>query len=104
MTFNWSTFVILAILASALHWLIARASITEWFWSARWLPDFAYDLLECPACSGFWIGLGLGAAGCRPLVTGCWWADTLLAGIGAMWGVPVAEAVMLWGLERSRIH
>jgi hypothetical protein len=102
--FNWSTLTTLAILAAATHWLVARAQITKRFWDAIWLPEFIYDLLSCPACSGFWIGLGLGALGVRPLVTGHLWIDVIVAGIAAMYGVPVAEAVMLWGLERTKIH
>jgi hypothetical protein len=104
MTFAWSTFATLAILASALHWLFARATITRGFWGAIWLPAQLDSLLKCPACSGFWIGLSLGAADFRPLVTGHWWVDVPVAGICAMWGVPVAEGVMLWGLDRSKIH
>jgi len=103
-TFSWSTFATLAVLAAAVHWLVARAQITKWFWNAKQLPTFARELLECPACSGFWIGWGFGALGIRPLATGYVWIDVVLAGAVAMYGTPVAEAVMLWGLERSRIH
>jgi hypothetical protein len=104
LTFAWSTFATLAILASALHWLAARATITKHFWGALWLPGWLDSLLKCPACSGFWLGLGLGTTGIRPLVTGHAWIDVVVAGLAAMWGVPVAEAVMLWGLDRSKIH
>jgi hypothetical protein len=104
MTFSWSTFATLAVLASALHWLVARAKITQWFWGAFWLPEFIDDLLMCPACSGFWLGLWIGAAGMRPLTTGSVWIDVLATGLAAMWGVPVAEAVMLWGLDGSKVH
>jgi hypothetical protein len=104
MTFAWSTFATLAVLAAALHWLAARAEVTKWFWDAAWLPARVRHLLECPSCSGFWLGLGLGAVGARPLVTGWWWIDVPAAGVAAMYGVPVAEAVMLWGLSGSKIH
>jgi hypothetical protein len=104
MTFAWSTFATLAILASALHWLVARAEITKPVWDAIWLPERLDALLKCPACSGFWLGLWLGAAGLRPLVTGHWWIDVVAAGVAGVWGVPVAEGVMLWGLDRSKIH
>jgi hypothetical protein len=104
MTFAWSTFAALAILAAALHWLVARASITKPVWDAIWLPERIDSLLKCPACSGFWIGLGLGVAGIRPMATGHTWVDVLVSGALAMYGTPVAEAVMLWGLDRSKIH
>jgi hypothetical protein len=104
MTFSWSTFATLAVLAAALHWLIARAQITKRFWDARWLPGMLSDLLECPACSGFWIGLGFGTLGVRPLITGHTWLDIVAAGVSAMYGTPLAEAVLIWGLDKSKIH
>jgi hypothetical protein len=103
-TFSWSTYVFLAIFCATVHWLVARAKITMWFWDAMWLPDSINRLLTCAACSGFWIGLGFGALGVRPLVTGHWWLDVIAAGTAAMYATPVAEAVMLWGLDRSKIH
>ncbi len=103
MTFAWTTLATLAVLSAAVHWLVGRAEITKPVWDAIWLPARIGNLLRCPACSGFWIGLGLGGVGVRPIVTGYWWVDVLAAGITAMYTTPVAEAVMLWGLERSRI-
>lgn len=100
---NWSTFLTLGVLAASIHWTVARATITKWFWGASWLPRFLAELLSCPACSGFWIGLGLGLAGLRPLHTGHDLLDVFLAGVLALYATPVLEGVMLWGLERSRI-
>jgi hypothetical protein len=76
----------------------------QWFWAAPWLPNPISDLLACPACSGFWIGLGLGAAGLRPLTTGYWWLDIPAAGLAGVWCAPVAEGILLWGLDKSKIH
>jgi hypothetical protein len=104
MMFSWSIFATLSVLAAALHWLVARASITKRFWDAIWLPERIDALLKCPACSGFWLGLWLGAEGIRPMVTGYVWVDVPLAGIAAMFGVPVAEGLMLWGLRETKIH
>lgn len=104
MTFSWSTFATLAVLAAAIHWIAARAEITKPIWNAIWLPETLDRLLKCPACSGWWLGLGLGLAGVRPMVTGMWWIDTAAAGLCAVFGVPVAEAVLLWGLDRAQIH
>lgn len=101
--FNWSAFATLAALAGTLHWIIARAKITKWFWGAAWLPSFFHELLSCPACSGFWLGLGLGFAGARPLATGHTWLDIAAAGVAGVLGTPVAQAVLLWGLERTRL-
>lgn len=96
------TVVLLAILSAALHWLIARATITKPLWSrARGVLD---KLLRCPACSGFWIGLWLGVVGFRPVTSSVPVADVMAAGFLAMWLTPVAEAVMLWGLDQSSIE
>lgn len=99
---NWSAFLTLNILATAIHWTIARSQIMRWFWGSTWLPELLRDLLECPACSGFWIGLGLGLAGLRPL-GGPWWWGSLAAGALALFGTPIAEGLLLWGLDRSRM-
>lgn len=100
---NWSAFLTLGVLAASIHWTVARAKITQWFWGASWLPRILNELLSCPACSGFWIGLGLGLAGLRPLHTDLVTLDVLATGVLALYTTPILEGVMLWGLERSRI-
>ena len=104
MSFAWSTLATLAILSATIHWIAARATIMRWFWGATWLPAWLDALLACPACSGFWLGLALGLAGLRPLATGHVWLDVLAAGLAGVWGTPVTEGVLLWGLDRSAIH
>ena len=104
MTFSWSVLTTLTILTGTLHWLMARAEITKWFWGSILMPKFLDSLLRCPACSGFWLGLGLGSLGVRPLVTGHAWIDVLAAGTAGLYGTPIAEAVLLWALDRSKIH
>lgn len=104
MTFNWSTLAILGILTATIHWLIARAEISKAFWSAIWLPERIDQLLRCPACSGFWLGLGLGGLGIRPLTTGHWWIDVPASAILGVFATPLFEGLFLWGLERSKIH
>lgn len=104
MTFSWSIFATLSILAAAIHWIVGRAEITRPIWDAIWFPVTLHRLLKCPACSGWWLGLGLGLVGVRPMVTGMWWIDTAAAGLCAVFGVPVAEAVMLWGLRGSQVR
>jgi hypothetical protein len=104
MTFNWSTLATLAILCATIHWIIARSQVMEWLWAAPWLPDFISDLLTCPACSGFWLGLGLGAVGFWPLITDYWWLNIPATGLAGVWCTPIAEGILLWGLEKSKIH
>lgn len=106
--------VILGVSSAALHWLIARSHAFKWFWSRT--SGTLAKLLECPACSGFWIGLGFGALGLQPLSIPIDLAQgvapavasslfvALLTGILAMYTTPVAEAIMLWGLDGSAIQ
>ena len=98
--------VFLGVLCAGVHWLIARSRIAEPLWSRA--RGVLAELLECAGCSGFWIGLGLGALGLRPLcIVGGLAGDPIAAVISGILGVfvtPIFEAVLLWGLERSAIH
>lgn len=98
MRLNLEHLVILGLLCASLHWLVARSLIFEWFWSR--VTGWGQRLLSCPACSGFWIALGLGAAGLRP-VTGLGWLEIPAAGVLGIYLTPVVEGTLLWGLKRS---
>jgi len=105
---NWSAFLTLGILTSSIHWIVARSEIMRPFWGLNWLPDgrvrgFLDGLLSCPACSGFWLGLGLGAAGLQPITVDFLPIDVLCSGLIAVWCTPVFEGVLLRGLNRSRM-
>lgn len=54
------TIVVYALLSTSLFYLGSRALITRFLWSRypRWLATF----MDCPACVGFWWGLGLSLA------------------------------------------
>jgi hypothetical protein len=101
--------VLLGLLSASIHWLIARAHITKPFWSLEWWPArFSFGLgllvsalLACAACSGFWIGLGLGFAGVRPIGAG--WLAVVASGLAGVLLTPVFEGALLWGLERTHI-
>jgi hypothetical protein len=93
--------LVLGLMTAALHWLIARSAISKPLWSrARGWRD---GLLRCPACSGWWLGLGLGVAGVRPLVIHDRVASTLASAVLGTILTPIFEAVLLWGLEVSAI-
>jgi hypothetical protein len=66
------------------------------------IRDFAAGLLACSACSGFWIGLGLGLAGVRPLGHGL--IGVICSGLLGVVSTPVVEGVLLWGLRATKIH
>jgi hypothetical protein len=50
--------VFLGIVGAAFHYITYRAMVTKWLWSRY--PSWLDALMSCAACSGFWIGGGLG--------------------------------------------
>jgi len=129
MTINFHQLALLALLGTAIHWLVARSQIMKWFWDLRWWPvkgtkrwppltsepifettpcirntlrELFSDLLACAACAGFWLGLVLGIR-IHPLHLGPWWLDWLGAGLAGVVTVPILEGVLLWGLKASHI-
>lgn len=102
MKLDLALLVALGLLTASAHWLIARSKIAQPFWSrATGMFD---ALLRCAGCSGWWLGLGAGAAGLWPLATG--WghiADTGAAGLFGVILTPVFEGALLWGLGMTAI-
>lgn len=101
MQLNVQQLVLLALLSGALHWFIARSTITQFFWSqtSGWLDK----LLRCAACSCFWIGLCL-ALVVQPAVQ--WWSppgEVLATGLLTMITGPWAEALLLAALDATKI-
>lgn len=96
----------LGVLLAATHWLIARAEITQVFWGNVG-TGFVGKLLACPACSGWWLGIGAYFIGLRPLdqLVAWPWAPLSVAAAGllGLFLTPVFEAVLLWGLYASAI-
>lgn len=50
--------VAFALVCTACYYLLARAELTRWFWGTL-DRTWCGKLLRCPACTGFWLGLGL---------------------------------------------
>ncbi len=106
MTLNIQHLLLLGVLSASLHWILARAEITRFAWSRapRWLDK----LLRCPACSGWWLGLGLGLLGVHPVQqagwVGGWFVEFACPGLLAVWLTPVFEACLLWGLAHSAVQ
>lgn len=102
MTLDLRHLVLLGLFSASLHWLVARSEIFRVVWenAGGWFDR----LLRCPACSGFWLGLGLGGIGVRPLV--CPWRALAIAASGLLAVVltPVFEGVLLWGLAASAVQ
>jgi hypothetical protein len=91
--------LVLGLLTASTHWLVARSEIARPLWSrARgWLAK----LLACAGCSGWWLGLGYGALGLRPVSHG--WRGILVAGILGTILTPIFEALLIWGLDETAI-
>jgi hypothetical protein len=113
MILDLNALVVLGLLAATIHWIVARAKITRWFWSLGWWPapgsiasglvkELFAGLLACAACSGFWIGLGLGRVGVQPIGHGV--VGVLCSGLLGVVVTPVVEGVLLWGLSATRLH
>ena len=118
MTIDLHQLALLALLGTAMHWLVARSQIMKWFWELRWWPkrvdqrtglessntlrELFADLLACAACSGWWLGLVLGTH-VHPLHLGPWWLDWLGAGLAGVMVVPILEGALIWGLKTSHI-
>ena len=109
MVVDWHQVALLGLMSAGLHWLVARSTIARPLWS-RARGKLA-ELLACPACSGWWIGIGLWVAGIRPVcfdwMCTAWLHAIACIAVNALLGLvltPVVEAVLLWGLERSAIQ
>lgn len=102
MTLNVSALLLHAMLCAATHWLVGRSVIMHWFWGR--LEGRLEQLIACPACSGFWLGMLYCIAGIRPIQDAPLVLTVLLAGLLAIVTTPVFEAVILWGLARSAIN
>jgi hypothetical protein len=91
--------VVLGLLTSSTHWLVARSEIARPLWSRTrgWLAN----LLACAGCSGWWLGLGYGVLGLRPVSHG--WRGIVLAGVLGTILTPIFEAILLWGLSETAI-
>ncbi len=101
MTLDLHQLLLLGLLSTSVHWLVARSSIAEPLWSRA--RGRLGDLLRCPACSGWWLGLGLGALGITPVASPHRWIAIVAAGLLAVVLTPVVEAGLLFGLQHSAI-
>lgn len=102
MTIDLSKLFVLGLLSASIHWIIARSMIAKPLWSRT--RGFFDELLRCPACSGWWLGSGLGIAGLHPLeFHDDRVASVMATAVLATILTPVFESVLLWGLQRSAI-
>jgi hypothetical protein len=100
--------LLLGLLSTSAHWIIARSKAMRWFWSRA--RGWRAALLACPACSGFWLGVGLSVIGVKAVTVACpvpqavYFAEALASGVLATILTPVFQGVMIWGLSVSAIE
>lgn len=101
MQIHWENLFLLGVLSATVHWIVARASITRFFWSRvrGWLAK----LLACPACSGFWIGLTLMVVDVQVVEHASTPVNWVTNGLLGLYLTPVFQAVFLLGLDKSTI-
>lgn len=87
----------LGIFLAALQYLLGEASIFDRPRNA--LPAILQQLLRCPACCGFWLGLGAGWLGVTPWL-GRWGIP--LTGLAAIAIVPTVRGLMALGWAASQ--
>lgn len=101
MTINLHQLFLLGLLTAAVHWFVARSEIAAPLWS-RATGRFG-ELLRCPACSGFWLGLGLYLVGVRVVSTRYRLVEVAASGFLALLLTPIFEGALLWGLRESAL-
>lgn len=89
--------VIYPLLCTALFYLSSQAEITRWLWSRY--PERLDAFLSCPACSGFWWGLGCASLG--------WWQRWPFLGLEPRGWITlpvVALCAIVWTPLLVRLH
>ena len=89
----------LAIFLSAIQYLLGEAAIFDRVRGK--LPETLRYLLRCPACCGFWLGVGAGWVGFGPWARLESWggvaAGAAAAGVAAIVIVPMTRGLMALG-------
>jgi len=92
-----SSLVLYCVITTALYYLGYYAAITRCFWSRY--PTWLKHLMGCPACIGFWWGIGCGALG--------WWLQLPFLGLPARHPVTVAAVglgALVWTPPAAWLH
>lgn len=95
--------LLIALVATAIHYLGYHAQITGWLWRRYRVGSWYEQLLKCSACSGTWIGAALG----YPLSEGGYSllgqnggvAYYLLCACVGMVVTPISSFLMLFALQ-----
>ena len=85
------------LLTTAAFYLLAQAHLTSFLWSRY--PPTLDKFMGCPACTGFWYGLGCGALGR--------WLDIAFLGLDTQhWLTPVLIGLcsIIWTPLVSNLH
>lgn len=94
---NCADYILLGVIVTAIYYLVNYATITKWLWSRY--PRRLWPLVNCAACSGFWIGM-IVCIGLQE--TGLWargFIQIPIAGLATMWSTPILIYAMLAALQ-----
>lgn len=84
------------IFLTALQYLVGEATILDRLRVK--LPALAQQMVSCPSCFGFWLGVIAGPLGLGPWGHGRpWWSAAGLSGLAALVLVPVFRGMMALG-------
>lgn len=83
------------LLTTALFYLFARATITQWLWSRS--PAWLSAMTQCAACAGFWYGGICAAVGIygfdKPFLGRSDWWVIIDAGLASIVWTPIIAAL-----------
>jgi hypothetical protein len=86
--------ILYPLLCAAVYYLVNQATITRPLWSRY--PRILGEFLGCPACLGFWLGLGCASLGhwqgWEFLGIGGWITYPILGLCSIIWTPPVVRA------------
>ncbi len=99
-----STLILYSLLCAAMFFLGSRATVTRWLWK-RYPPRLAH-FLDCSACTGFWLGIGLSLTLGRHASLNVFeldafaWYTPIVVGLCMIVLTPITAGLMQAGLDR----
>ncbi len=85
-----------AIFLTSLQYLIGEATILDRLRVK--LPSLAQQMISCPSCFGFWLGVIAGPLGLGPWGTDRpWWSAAGISGLAAIVLVPIFRGLVALG-------
>jgi len=81
-----------ALLVTGIQYLLGEAAIFNL--PRDLLPNFLWKLVRCPACCGFWLGVGFSILGYAPVSSPSPFAGCLLGGVTTLVLTSIGRSLM----------